>query len=327
MSRSGTEARFLPAALHALKAFGVDARTVALAWHGENLTFRAEDFQGTVYALRLHRSGHNSREELEAEFVWVQALADAGVSVPDRRLTCDGGAVAAIRTETGEERFASLARWVNGMSLHQMLETCPEQLVQGAHLAKLGAATARMHAQAKAWRPPPGFVRRALNFETLIGDAPVWGHFDRHPALTRDERAVLTQARDDLRERLAGQTAASSLIHGDLTLANVMADGDGLRLIDFDDAGFGSPLYDLGTLLFHLVGEADYRRCEATFLEAYAAIEPLADDSLALLSPMMLMRGLFLVGWFEQRPKLSASRAFVALKAAVVSQARAFLDG
>ncbi|MDB5443775.1 MAG: hypothetical protein JWP73_2151, partial [Phenylobacterium sp.] len=46
----------------------------------------------------------------------------------------------------------------------------------------------------------------------------------------------------------------------------------------------------------------------------------------ALLPFFRLARGLMLIGWFEQRPKLSGTEAFQRLKARVLTQCAA-LDG
>ena len=50
------------------------------------------------------------------------------------------------------------------------------------------------------------------------------------------------------------------LIHADLLGENILDDGAGLRLIDFDDCGWGFRFYDLGTAMLQSLGRPGPRR-------------------------------------------------------------------
>ena len=60
----------------ALDRFGLSAEaTATLCNVSENHTYRVDDpDSGQRYALRLHRPGYRTREQIESELVWVDAL-------------------------------------------------------------------------------------------------------------------------------------------------------------------------------------------------------------------------------------------------------------
>ena len=64
---------------------------------------------------------------------------------------------------------------------------------------------------------------------------------------------------------------------------NVMVDGGSLRLIDFDDAGFGWHLFGLVTALFFLCDEDYFDSAEAALIEGYRKHRSLTDEDLELL--------------------------------------------
>jgi Ser/Thr protein kinase RdoA (MazF antagonist) len=67
VDRKLVESCYTPAALKVLKSFPVDAESVELIAHSENVTFRVSARGGnTDYVLRLHRPGYNSIEELDS---------------------------------------------------------------------------------------------------------------------------------------------------------------------------------------------------------------------------------------------------------------------
>lgn len=320
----------MPAALGALREFQVVPGEVALAAYSENLTFRVTDaIDGQVYALRLHRPGYNSLEELQAEHAWIQALAAAAISVPTVVLARDGRAhVDAHVPGLDQHRFASMTRWAPGRLLSDLLREADGAAV--THLKALGSLTARMHDQASGWRPPPEFKRRCLGLDALIGDNPVWGRFEAHPALSAEERRRLLAARDRIQEtlgRLAPTPLTFGLIHADIHPENVLVDGCRLTILDFDDAAFGWRLYDIAVGLFHLHDRADGAASQRAYLEGYRAIRNLDGAAVALLPFFRLARGLMMVGWFEQRPKLTGTAAFEQLKHGVLRQCAALEPG
>ncbi len=320
---------FTPAARAALTAFPVDAQDLVLVSLSENVTFKVTDrHDGGSYVLRLHRPGYHTLHELVSERDWIRALAEAGIDVPEAVRARDGRDYVAVTVpDTGEQRFAGLARWTEGRLLSDVLvETADRTLVAKA-FGQLGAITAAMHNQASAWRPQPGFRRHSLDSEGLMGHSPHWGPFWEHRSLSAGERSLLLDVRRqmyDMLARLSREPHAYSVIHADMHPGNIVVDGDRLTVIDFDDAGYGWHQYDIATALTHWQTKPDAAEIERAFLAGYRATRPVPDEALSLLPQFRLIRWLATIGWFHQRPELDRPPAvFEERKAWVLEQCAA----
>lgn len=318
---------YLAAAERALERFPVDADAVELVAHSENVTFRVTARNtATDYALRLHRPGYNSLEELDSERTWAQALADAGIVVQGSVPSTRGRHFELIDIpETGEERYAGMTTWLDGTPLSDYLDANPYDALRRRLFHKIGEIAAAIHDQSSHWRAPPGFTRPCLDIDGLLGEAPRWGRFWEHAALTPAERALLLEARRKAAARLEvyGQTPVTfSLLHADLHPANLVYDGATLALIDFDDSAYGWHMYDLASALIEYRDAPDYARLEAALLEGYQEHRPLETRDIEMLPVFLMIRGMALIGWFHQRPEYAGSNFFTAVKDRVLDDCR-----
>lgn len=236
----------------------IEATEAAAHWGGRDLRLiRARE--NAVYemllpggeraALRLHRVGYQGDAAIRSELWWCGALADAGLPVPRPLRNVRGDVLG--RLTTG--RSCSALSWREGAPIGMA-----GVLLAGAHKDQefthfqLGRLIAQMHEATDALVLPADFTRPAWDIEGLVGDAPFWGRFWDHPAATGADRTTLTEARLFLQRQLHAHLAAGAAIgpiHADVLRENVLADGDALSLIDFDDAGLGFRHYDLGTVM------------------------------------------------------------------------------
>ena len=77
-----SQAQRLEAAGHeALQRWTMRDCNLHLIKYRENAVFRVDN-DGVRRALRLHRCGYHSDAELLSELQWMQALGDAGITVP-----------------------------------------------------------------------------------------------------------------------------------------------------------------------------------------------------------------------------------------------------
>lgn len=300
------------------------------AWGGGPLPQLIKDRENAVYAvtlrdgrpaaLRLHRPGYQSAAAIRSELIWTEGLAKAGLPVP-RPIPCRSGDLLCTLS-TG--RVASIVEWVGGRALGEAWTPLPGPIaIQIERFRQIGALLARLHTATDAMTLPPGFTRPAWDAEGLLGAAPLWGRFWENPALTQPERAFLLDLRDDLRRRLdeLRPGADFGLIHADLMRENILVDGGTLRLIDFDDSGFGLRLYDLGTLMLQNLDEPAYPELLAAAVEGYASLRPVAAAQVPLF---VLLRCLASCGWAVPRlPPGSPRLRDYALRA--VRQGEAFL--
>ncbi len=281
-------------ALAALSFWPLDIRSVTLAAQRENEVYRVEAGDGRVYALRFHRPGYRSDAQLQSELSWMAALAAGGLEVPRPLASRDGQFIESVN---GYQ--VDVLTWLAGQPLGAA--GLPLALADrpGAFRA-LGAALARLHAISDAWVPPAGFQRPTWDIDGLVGADPLWGRFWDNPAVSKDVRDMLLQARDAARHDLLAQKESLDygLIHADAVRENVLIDGVAARLIDFDDSGWGFRLFDVATALLKNRSETDYATLESALLDGYASHRALDISPLPLF---MMLRAFTYLGWIIPR--------------------------
>lgn len=318
----------------ACAAFAFDAVDARLHASGENETWRIVVGTGEVYALCLHRPGYRTSAQLASLPHWMLALSGAGIRVP-RPIRSQSGAFPVPVPVAEGHRFASATSWLPGTVLADELSrdvALGALSVQGSRLNRfrqIGALLAALHEHARGWTPPADFVAPLLDRDGLVGEAPRWGRFWDHPALTMEDRKLLVRARDLARERLAQSHPRLTLIHADLHPGNLLVHEDQLCVIDFDDAAWGYEPYDIATALVHQQARPDFLALRAALIEGYRTVRMLADADLGDLSLFCLLRDLAIVGWLMQRPDMQAktAAAFSALLTRVRVGCSALADG
>ena len=293
----------------ALDAFGLGGADCRLVIVGENVTFRVGDPDGDgSYVLRLHRPGYHDLPELDSERVWLAALEQAGIRVPEPVAAPDGRYYVPVPVGPDDIRFAGLTRWRDGEIVADPSAGDDGPGPLAPQLAQLGTLMAAMHEQAIGWTPPAGFVRHRLDADGLLGLDPFWGRFWENDDLSAAQQERLAGARRALHQQLVDHGPPRdrfSMIHADLHLGNLLVDDDGrLSVFDFDDAGWGWHHYDIAVALLHTRDAPDAGDAETAFLDAYRAMRPLADEDLAWITVFEVIRGLALIGWKGQRPEV-----------------------
>ena len=304
-----TAQAYLPAARAALRAFAIEPGALTLVKQSENITFRVQDRRdSSEYVLRLHRPGYHTLAELEAERVWIRALAAAGIAVPTPLPTHDGAEYATVWVSArAERRHAGLTRWAMGQVLDEVLPQSESVSLIEDCFGQLGGLMAALHNHASTWQPPASFSRHRLDAAGFMGAAPFWGPFWTHPALSHAQSQLLLNTRDVLHaalERHGTNPSTFSLIHADLHPGNLLRNAGGLAVIDFDDAGFGWHAYDIAVAL---VGYRSHPHCdlaESALLRGYRSSRELHADTLVLVPMFTLIRRLAQLGWLMQRPEL-----------------------
>ncbi|MEP1766308.1 MAG: phosphotransferase [Sulfitobacter sp.] len=269
---------------------GADWRLIAAR---ENRVFRV-DHGGKSYAYRLHRTGYRTNAELVSELEWMGAVSDGGLHVPAPIKSTSGGFLHVV-----DDIQVDVLTWLSGAPIGKTGEPLQTENRQDLFF-RLGQEMARLHSLSDAWTPPTTFTRCHWNREGLVGDAPLWGRFWENPTLTDEDRALFLRIRDYANGLLEGieTTLDFGLIHADLVRENVMADGDNLQLIDFDDAGFGFRIFDLATTMIKNMHEQDYPQLREALITGYRSQRSI---DIGLLDFFILLRALTYVGWIIPR--------------------------
>src|SRR5262245_19621836 len=233
--------------------------------------------------------------------MWIRALLEAGIAVPRPLRTRDGADFVEIAIDAlAQRRLVGVSSWTEGEMLAKVLRHRKDTRDLEHFFGQIGRIAASMHTQSARWSIPAGFRRHALDADGLLGEAPFWGRFWEHPALTAAERTLLASMRPVLRGALDryGRTQDTyGVIHADLHPGNWVLLGEQLTAIDFDDAGFGWHAYDVAVALFHFREAPTYSAIEAAFVRGYRSLRPMSEQTLALLPMFSLIRALAIIGW------------------------------
>lgn len=269
--------------LAALHAWGAPSAHPQFVAERENRVYRVRLTDGRTGALRLHRPGYQSADAIAAELTWTEALAAAGFPCPRPFRTLTG----ALLGEPGAGRMASMVAWVDG---------APMAPTPG-NFRRLGHLLAGLHGVTDRLALPP-LARPMLDSDAFLSDPPRWGRFWQNDSLSGPEQSLLLQARDAARAALAARGPGDiGLIHADVLGENLLDDGDRLWLIDFDDAGYGDRMYDLGTALVQHWDNPDLPALTNALLDGYAARRALPADVATALPLFTLLRALASCGW------------------------------
>jgi Ser/Thr protein kinase RdoA (MazF antagonist) len=275
-----------------------------LVMHRENTVFRVDTQTGPA-ALRIHRKGYHSIEAMQSELDWMAHLAANGLAVPAPFRSASGTYLVEVANPDGERRVVDLLTWLEGTPLGKTGVPLPGTAQeQAATFHALGAAMARLHRVSDVWTRPAGFQRHAWDVDGLAGETPLWGPFWEISDGTSEELRLLETVRDAVRADLVRHVEVGAdygLIHADLVRENVLVHDGEIRMIDFDDAGFGYRLFDIATALFKNRTEPNFEKLKSALLDGYLAERQLTARDIEALPLFLLLRALTYLGWGEAR--------------------------
>lgn len=284
-----------------------------LVKYRENAIFSVKRDDGERFVVRIHRHDYHSDAALASELAWMESLFDSGLPVPQvLRCKHDRAMVLGSDAAVPEARQVDLLTWVNGVSLGRMEESGTLSLAERCAIYRnIGALTARLHNHAVNWSLPSSFTRHDWFAQSLIGAQPRWGPFWELEQLTPDQRDLLLRARRHAAqalETIPRTRENSGLIHADLLQDNLLIDGDTVKPIDFDDAGFGWHMFDMATTLYFLLGEQDYPALRAALITGYRAERDLPAEQENSLDLFLMIRGTTYLGWVGSRKETPTAR-------------------
>lgn len=272
-------------------AISPDAR-LSLLNISENATYLVEDGARRLI-LRVHRPGYHAPHEIEGELAWIGALRAEGVVQTPAPLPGVNGRLLHRLTHGGAARAVAAFDFVPGRSPESH-----EDLV--GWFSELGAVTARLHRHARRWARPAGFTRKSWTVETILGAHGYWGDWRVGLGLDAAGRALLERAQSAIATQLDAYGMGEDrfgLIHGDLRLANLLVEGETLRVIDFDDCGFSWFMYDFAAAVSFFEHEPVVPALAESWVAGYRRVAPLGAEDVAILPALVLMRRMLLVAW------------------------------
>ena len=310
LSGEGVAARLEPIARRALAEYGVGPDAdLTLLNVSENATYAVDDLStGERTVLRVHRHGYHDGRAIESELAWLDALReDTGVRTPRVLPTADGRRLLSM-PEDGQPDPRHVVRFefLPGVEPEEAGSSLP------ASFELLGAITARMHEHALRWQRPPGFTRFAWDYDGAFGNVARWGRWQDGMAIGAAETEVLGRLDAALQHRLArfgSDPHRYGLVHADLRLANLLADGNERYVIDFDDCGFSWFLYDFGTAVSFFEDDPRVPELTDAWVRGYRSVRDLPADDEAEIPTFVMMRRLLLVAWIGSHSGTDLARS------------------
>jgi Ser/Thr protein kinase RdoA (MazF antagonist) len=275
--------------------------TFALISLSENEIYKVETPSGKKWALRLQRPGYHSKGSLASEISWLLALRKDGVvntPVPVDGLNGDWVQIVGGRNLV-------LFEWENG---HQ-----PEiDMDLRACFKTLGAVTAQLHRHSKTWLRPGSFERFTWDFEATLGETPLWGHWSDGLGMNATRLDLFGQAAALIRERLARYGRGPDrfgLAHCDLRLSNLLLHQRALKVIDFDDCGFGWYMYDAAASLSFYEHLPQVSSLIEHWLDGYRTVSAIAKAEEEEIPTFLMLRRLLLVAWVGSHSETSLAQS------------------
>lgn len=270
---------------------GARARLINVS---ENATYLVEagDFRSV---LRVHRLGYHTRQGIEQELAWAQALASAGVvPTPASMAGRNGRLVQEGRVEAlNESRFMVMFAFSPGRQPDEN-----EDL--SGPFERLGAIAALTHLHSQSWRAPKPLERPTWDLDAVFGKNPTWGNWRDGPNVTSIIRDTLEQVEALVRERLTAFGKSPDrygLIHADMRLTNLLIDGETTTLIDFDDCGTGWFLYDFAAGVSFMEDHPQVPALRAAWLQGYRSRRLLSVADEDEIDSFVMLRRLALLAW------------------------------
>jgi Ser/Thr protein kinase RdoA (MazF antagonist) len=262
----------------------------------ENATYKVEAPDGRRWALRIHRDGYHSKTAIASELSWLMDLRNTGVVTTPKPVKGRDGE---IIQELGHKQMIRprnivLFEWETGSE-----PGIGEDL--SGPFEVLGEVTARMHLHTKGWRRPSWFTRLTWDFDTALGDnKPHWGRWRDGMGVDAEKERLFGRTVELIGKRLSayGQSAERfGLIHCDLRLANLLIDGKAVKVIDFDDSGFGWYMYDAATPVSFYEHEPQVPDLIESWKTGYRRVIALSKEDENEIPTFVMLRRLLLVAW------------------------------
>lgn len=292
----------------ALLQWGLENVEIEPLAYRQNSTFRVSTGD-RAYAMRVHQAGYRTDAQIRSELDFMRHLNASDVPTPAVVLACSGCSFVTVRhPEVPEPRQCSLFEWIDGAPLRQMGEpiTMSAEALTDAY-RRAGALTARICSLGETWTKPKTFDRLVWDEEGIYGPSAHLGDFRTLPGVPKaqmNKLIALAEKLDDVLARFGKSPDRFGMVHGDLLPENIFVDGSRLRLIDFDDVGYGWYLFEIATAAFDLLGTENFDHTVAAMVAGFREHRQLPDEHLTLLPAFLIAKALSFLGWCAERQYL-----------------------
>lgn len=290
LSRRKQIERLQSLAEEALLLYGVEGASVSLLRLSQffNTSFRVVARDGSRYVLRIHRPSPNparKRVKVESELWWMNRVReDLQVSTPRPVRALSSEEVVRVEVPgVPEPRFCVLFDFVDGRFV--------QRGQRPRHLEQVGMLTARLHDYSAQLTVPPPFTRNVVDRVDTEFEGEVADRFERESSreVADTIRAAFARFRE-VQSRLGNGRDVFGVIHADIHHWNYLFHRGEIRLIDFDDSGWGHYLYDLAVTGQQIARLPQGPALWDALLTGYRRVRVLSPEHEAMIGEFLMLR-------------------------------------
>lgn len=304
-------------ASEALKKYDWDEEVYAkLLVLSENATYmvRSCETDNEKGVLRISRPGYHTLSELNSEMSWLRQINDYTPLIVANPLNgSDGEPIQQVKGSDSSIYYCIICEYLKG---NEPDESDHSKLVMDFEM--LGETTAYLHRQASIWNGTRNIDRIEWTYDNIIGKTAAWGRWQDFEGVDQEIQEYLEEACRVIRKRLEryGKTQDNwGLIHADLRLSNILVEDDTVKVIDFDDCGFGWYLHDLASAVSFIEHKDTVPDLINAWLRGYKKVMPFTDTDFEEIDTFIMMRRLQLMAWLashkESGPVAELSRGYL----------------
>lgn len=303
---------FNSVASSALEKYGLEkTHETKLITFSENATYLVRNMKTGAKdgVLRVSRPGYHTLDEIQAEMKWLTQINEyTPLAVANALKGINGEIVQQVKDSNGKIYFCVMCEFLTGESPDENDET---QLVE--QFKYLGETIAYLHRQTEIWNGAQKLNRPVWDFNTIIGENAIWGDWRAFPGIGEKQEHLFSQVSKIIEVRLKRYTKTDSnfgLIHADLRLANILTEDGKIKVIDFDDCGFGYHLHDLAAALSFIEEKSFVPHLINSWLEGYKKVLPFTDNDFEEIDTFIMMRRLQFTAWLASHQESDPAKQY-----------------
>ncbi|VAW24205.1 putative phosphotransferase [hydrothermal vent metagenome] len=294
---------------------GASAKLINLS---ENHTFLITSANGEKTILRVHRPGYHLISDIYSELNWMVALrANAKIKTPIPIAGNDGKQVQTLSLQDvlrsggpkndgpndespkGESSKGDRLRFAVMFVFEAGAEPDEGEDLR-LPFEQLGILAAKCHSHAQDWTLPSDFSRLTWDKAGILDEGAHWGDWRKAPNISAQNFIALEEAEKTLRKRLdeyGSDRSRFGIIHADMRLANLLVDDGEVKLIDFDDCGFGWFAYDFAAAISFFEDSASIPALFTSWLAGYVQERKFSKADIEIVDSMVMLRRFALLAW------------------------------
>lgn len=274
LTKLGKIRRLRKVVLLALEKYDIDVNKFEYLTEATNIFFKLTDKNGIRFAIKIFQEESSKIEDNLAEVYFIkQVQKNSDIIVPNVVKSKDNEYIISIDSKyTDITKRIAIYEWIEGYDLdgHESNE----------RFYQLGQMCAKLHNATKSLTLPNNIHPKKWDKVFYYRDEkPVYKEKKYQQFLNDNYHKVMDFIIPYLNNKLNEfyDNVQPQLIHADLNPFNVKILKDEMRIIDFEEAMYGTPLQDFSIMLFYYRYDKNfnYEEVKKYFFDGYSSINQL----------------------------------------------------